>query len=305
MTKLQVQTLALPFLLTFITLSVGAEPVLAAGVDHSNGNMIGPIECMSLGRSGLMASSAMTCLLSEEAYNGAESPSDANVIASIFPSDLSPNAVVGVRTGLPNFTARERSAILDDAVVRFDGIFSRRRSGAFKDRQNDRQMTFRKSCNGLTIDLGSSTERTLNHCFFYDILRQPMPDYATPLLPLGTFPVSHTVKNSGSVSTSPLRFAPTEINSVLQLIALPPHHLAELSIPSPRTSIKITAARILNNGRSGRSRHLPRNPSRRDGVGLGSDNCDGLERVGALNDSTLRMRRVVNGKAPHRRLRDA
>ena len=46
---------------------------------------------------------------------GAESPSDANVIASIFPSDLSPNAVVGVRTGLPNFTARERSTILDDA----------------------------------------------------------------------------------------------------------------------------------------------------------------------------------------------
>jgi hypothetical protein len=36
------------------------------------------------------------------------------VIVSIFPSDLSPNAVVGVRTGLANFTVRERSAILDD-----------------------------------------------------------------------------------------------------------------------------------------------------------------------------------------------
>jgi len=37
------------------------------------------------------------------------------VIVSIFPSDLSSNAVVGVRTGLANFTVRERSAILDDA----------------------------------------------------------------------------------------------------------------------------------------------------------------------------------------------
>lgn len=46
---------------------------------------------------------------------GAESPSGPDVIVSIFSSDLSPNAVVGVRTGLANFTVRERSAILDDA----------------------------------------------------------------------------------------------------------------------------------------------------------------------------------------------
>ena len=37
------------------------------------------------------------------------------MIDSIFPSDLSPNSVVGVRTGLANFTVRERSGILDDA----------------------------------------------------------------------------------------------------------------------------------------------------------------------------------------------
>ena len=86
-----------------------------------------------------------------------------NVIVSIFSSDLSPNAVVGVRTGLANFTVRERSAILDDAgdknvpfgktrprelkipsgpAWRFDGAFDWRRSGAFKDRQNDRQMVW-------------------------------------------------------------------------------------------------------------------------------------------------------------------
>ena len=45
---------------------------------------------------------------------GAESPSGPDVIVSLFPSDLSSNAVVGVRTGLANFTVRERSAILDD-----------------------------------------------------------------------------------------------------------------------------------------------------------------------------------------------
>jgi hypothetical protein len=45
---------------------------------------------------------------------GAESPSGPDVNVSLFPSDLSSNAVVGVRTGLANFTVRERSAILDD-----------------------------------------------------------------------------------------------------------------------------------------------------------------------------------------------
>ncbi len=52
---------------------------------------------------------------------GAESPSSAVVIDSIFPSDLSPYAVVGIRTGLTNFTDRERSVILDD----YDQIYSR------------------------------------------------------------------------------------------------------------------------------------------------------------------------------------
>jgi hypothetical protein len=45
---------------------------------------------------------------------GAESPSVLDVIVSIFRSDLRPNAVVGGRTGLADFTVRERSAILDD-----------------------------------------------------------------------------------------------------------------------------------------------------------------------------------------------
>ena len=36
------------------------------------------------------------------------------MIVSIFPSDLSPNAVDSVRTGLANFTVREKSEILDD-----------------------------------------------------------------------------------------------------------------------------------------------------------------------------------------------
>ena len=45
----------------------------------------------------------------------AESPSGADAAASIFPSDLSPNVVVGERTGLANFTVRERSEILGDA----------------------------------------------------------------------------------------------------------------------------------------------------------------------------------------------
>ena len=94
---------------------------------------------------------------------GAKSPSGADVIASIFPSELSPNTVARERTGFAKFTDRERSTILVDAgdktfplgkarpgepkipsapAVRFDGIFSRRRSGAFKDRQNDRQMVW-------------------------------------------------------------------------------------------------------------------------------------------------------------------
>ena len=46
---------------------------------------------------------------------GAESPSSAVVMDSILPSDLSPYAVVGIRTGLANFTVRERSAIFGDA----------------------------------------------------------------------------------------------------------------------------------------------------------------------------------------------
>ena len=45
---------------------------------------------------------------------GAESPSGADVIVSILPSEISSNAVVGARTGFVNFTVRERSAILDD-----------------------------------------------------------------------------------------------------------------------------------------------------------------------------------------------
>ena len=45
---------------------------------------------------------------------GAGSPSGPDVIVSIFPINLSLNAVVGIRTVLANFTVRERSAILDD-----------------------------------------------------------------------------------------------------------------------------------------------------------------------------------------------
>ena len=94
---------------------------------------------------------------------GAESPSGADVTPSISSSDISPNTVARVRTGLTKFTDRERSAILDNAsdkifpirkvrhrrtkipsdlATHFDGIFSRRRSGAFNDRQNDRQMVW-------------------------------------------------------------------------------------------------------------------------------------------------------------------
>lgn len=94
---------------------------------------------------------------------GAKSPSGADVTASISSSDLSPNTVARERTGLAKFTDRERAAILDNAsdkifpfgkarpdrpkipsvpATHFDGIFSRRRSGAFKDRQNDRQMVW-------------------------------------------------------------------------------------------------------------------------------------------------------------------
>jgi len=53
--------------------------------------------------------------------SGAESPSGADVTASIFPLDLSPNAVVGERTAFAKFTDRERSVILQG----FDRIFSR------------------------------------------------------------------------------------------------------------------------------------------------------------------------------------
>ena len=41
-----------------------------------------------------------------------------------------------------------------------------------------------KARHGLTIVVGSSTDDTLSHCFFYDIPRQPTPDYDIPLLPL-------------------------------------------------------------------------------------------------------------------------
>jgi len=141
---------------------------------------------------------------------GAESPSGTVVIDSIFPSDLSPNAVVGVRTGLANFTVRERSGILDDAgdkisrsgkrvlanqkyrqaqhgdLTVFSIGFTRAHSKTVRitvkwfgcgatqlqakiDSLNNSGIY--KSCAGLTIGLGSSTEGTLNHCFFYDILR--------------------------------------------------------------------------------------------------------------------------------------
>ena len=95
--------------------------------------------------------------------SGAESPYGADVTASIFPLDLSPNAVVGERIGFakvyrsgkvsdfarlrsdifPFGKARpDRPKIPSVPAVRFDGIFFRRRSGAFKDRQNDRQMVW-------------------------------------------------------------------------------------------------------------------------------------------------------------------
>jgi hypothetical protein len=52
---------------------------------------------------------------------GAQSPSGADVIASISSSDLSRNAVLRERASLAKFTDRERSAILDG----FERNFSR------------------------------------------------------------------------------------------------------------------------------------------------------------------------------------
>jgi len=46
--------------------------------------------------------------------SGAESPSGADVIASIFPSELSANTIARERTGLVKFTDRERPTILVD-----------------------------------------------------------------------------------------------------------------------------------------------------------------------------------------------
>ena len=155
--------------------------------------------------------------------SGAGSPSSAVLIDSIFPSDLSPNAVVGVRTGLPNFTARERSAILDDAgdkisrsgkCCRVDQkyrqtqprdltVFSPGVARAHSETvkwfgcgQSQRPqnlfhqiiLLFSKSRRRLTIELISSTEVKLSYCFFYDIPRQPTPDHATPLFPLNCSP---------------------------------------------------------------------------------------------------------------------